>query len=226
MKLNTSQIEVPADDRLVEALSRVLHKENNVGVVIESGTYQGLGTTMVVIKAMERACVEVPLITMEPHKESYEIAKKNLKEYDFVNVLYAMSVFASDAMEFITKDEIYNDLDKYPKVLIDSLDPINYYRTEIFSYFNNNPLPPAEDILSKLIDQYKHETPLFVLDSCGGIGLMEFDLVVEEMGTLPYFLFLDDAQHIKHFRSVETIRKNPNVFSEIFFDGRVMIAGR
>lgn len=42
------------------------------------------------------------------------------------------------------------------------------------------------------------------------IALAKIDVVVEEMAGRPFFLLLDDTYHIKHFRSLEHVRKSPD----------------
>ena len=49
-----------------------------------------------------------------------------------------------------------------------------------------------------------------VLDSAGGIGRLEFQTMLETMGSTSYALFLDDTHHLKHFRSLQAIRSSPD----------------
>ena len=46
------------------------------------------------------------------------------------------------------------------------------------------------------------------MDSAGGIGFLEFTILLRVMRNRPYSLLLDDINHIKHFRSYEHIRKD------------------
>jgi hypothetical protein len=83
----------------------------------------------------------------------------------------------------------------------------------IFKYFENRDKKKyfgGEDLLKKFVSKYKKEVPLILLDSAGGIGLLEFKIVTETMGSDPYYLLLDDINHLKHFRSFKEIKENPS----------------
>src|SRR5207249_2262859 len=52
--------------------------------------------------------------------------------------------------------------------------------------------------------------PLVLLDSAGGTGWMEFTTLRQTMGDRAYVLLLDDVHHVKHYRSLEHVRRDPS----------------
>jgi hypothetical protein len=79
--------------------------------------------------------------------------------------------------------------------MIDTLDPVPFYLTEI-----NFDVP--EDLLFPLINNSSKQ--LIFLDSAGGIGYIEYLKVMSLQKDLlkNKVLVLDDIYHVKHYRSV------------------------
>ena len=113
---------------------------------------------------------------------------------------------------------------KYPNIFIDdNEDPIRFYLNEIegkLSQFAHKKtlltrlkklIRPVEknnfedNLFDTLIPKIQQETPLFLLDSAGGLGYLEFKKVKSLMNGYSHFLILDDIHHLKHFRSYEDI---------------------
>ncbi len=67
----------------------------------------------------------------------------------------------------------------------------------------------GEDLLERYLQKFQTKNPLIILDSAGGIGFLEFSIMQEVMQGHSYLLLLDDINHIKHFRSHQTIKKDP-----------------
>jgi hypothetical protein len=78
----------------------------------------------------------------------------------------------------------------------------------------NSKIKPQYNLLSKLIKDFYNEEMLIVLDSAGGVGNMEFQIIDELMKNEAYYLLLDDTHHLKHFRGYDII-KNRGDFSII-----------
>ena len=66
----------------------------------------------------------------------------------------------------------------------------------------------GENLLAKSLERVRDERPLVVLDSAGGTGWLEFTTLRETMGARPYVLLLDDVHHLKHFRSLQHVRRD------------------
>jgi hypothetical protein len=103
-------------------------------------------------------------------------------------------------------------------VKFDHDNPRWYYQHELNDVVSK---PPQEDLLMKLITN--PEKQLVFLDSSGGTGLLEFQKVIglpKEILKEKVIMF-DDVNHIKHYRSVEWMKKHCEIeYSE---DGRLVV---
>lgn len=237
MKQNTEPMEVTFSKKIRDAIKKILCYKGTlkppVEVIIESGTYLGKGTTKEIAEIIVEITEDIPIrrkeaplvYTLEPKDWIYEQAKNNLKKYSFVQPIFGMSLNLYECLDFIANDEaILNHLD-YPDLFIDcTKDPIYMYRTEIWSCFDGKEYKPMEGMFYQLIPQYRNQNPLIVLDSAGGIGLLEFQKVQELMEGHHYYLLIDDVGHLKHFRTAEHIRNNPDKWKIMADDGRCMLS--
>jgi hypothetical protein len=209
------------DSGMYKSLESV--KDKKIDVVIESGTFEGNGSTRTVGNFFKKSPPKA-FYTIEINYASYVKAKKNLLDLPFVRCLYGCSVPMREALDFIRSDDAILNHQKYPDIFIDDvIDPVKFYSREVEGYLNGGPMgirrlfkpKPAERLLKKLIGRYKDDTILFILDSAGGMGWLEFITVKKEMGNRDYYLLLDDIHHLKHFRSAKYIRENPSEFEII-----------
>lgn len=214
MKQNTGAIPMEFSKDMKTTLHKILSYEGKVkkpvGVVIETGTYYGEGSTKGLAIAIVDALKEIPLYTLEANIDFYKVAKENLAKYDFVQPLYGLSLSLDECLDFITNDEAIINHELYPDIFIDDIkNPVFMYRTEVWAPFSCHPEnPPMQNLLPTLIEQYGDQNPLIVLDSAGGIGLLEFTKVKELMGNRHYYLLCDDKAHLKHFRTYEEVSTN------------------
>ena len=68
----------------------------------------------------------------------------------------------------------------------------------------------GEGLLAKFLLEVRDANPLVLLDSAGGTGWLEFTALRQTMGDRPYVLLLDDVHHVKHYRSLEHVRRDPS----------------
>jgi hypothetical protein len=66
----------------------------------------------------------------------------------------------------------------------------------------------GEGLLAKSLVHVRDANPLVLLDSAGGTGWLEFTTLRETMADRPYVLLLDDVHHVKHYRSLEHVRRD------------------
>lgn len=231
MRLNDEQIEVLPNPALIDALVRVLATSPRPGNIVEIGTYKGTGSTMVLVRAIEKMLtttrVKKPpkIQTIEVDYGNYTEARNNLWSFSYIEVIHGLSLNLEEARDFIQSDEAIREHEKYPEFIIDNLDdPVGFYIKEIEGkLFNREETPKAEEnVLSRLISEVCKKRPLFVLDGAGGCGWLEFQRVVELMGTSRYFVFLDDISHLKNFRSVLYVKRCN--WPILYNDGRCLIA--
>jgi hypothetical protein len=213
-------IEMSLDPILVGLLEKALVL-NRIDIAIESGTYRGQGSTRFIAECMKRVCTPKLFVTIEISFENWLHAKFNMRDHLFVNCLWGCSTGVEEAIKFIENDEMLLNHQNYDDIYIDDIeDPVALYTKELralIEFFKleidelsatKKWLWAGEHVLSGLIDVYKLVRPLIILDSAGGSGYLEFQTVLKQMHDMEYLLLLDDTTHIKHYRSLEHIRKD------------------
>jgi hypothetical protein len=222
MHLNTEPIPLEPSEELLEHLKLLMlgkykgkyNPSYRANVIIETGTYLGTGSTMMICKlirsimtggssaakAFDKILPEV--FTIEASESNYNQARINLDRFRFCKVIHGCSVDVKDAIEFIKSDEAIINHEKYPQFIIDTLDdPVGFYTSEVAGQLFGKGKKGKNFVLRTLIAENMNKRPIFILDSAGGIGWMEFQYVVNTMGRRRYAVLLDDVQHLKHFRS-------------------------
>jgi hypothetical protein len=183
--------------------------------IIETGTFNGLGSTSVFAKT------GIKTITIESCFEHFQQAKENLKEYKNVELHHALSLSLEEMEKFITEDDIYqSDLVLSGRLAIDggqAGSSQNFYLNEVRGFSGEK--APVEDLLFNLINNSKKQ--LVFLDSAGGVGFLEFKkfMLLEEAFLKNKILVLDDVSHVKHYRSVVFLN-NHNYNVNVSSDGR------
>lgn len=189
-------------------------KKYNIESIVETGTYDGMGSSQILAKTGLR------FDTIECHGMNFIAAKVNLEGFKQTNVHHAYSLPLNEMLEFINNDDWTNNPQKMIElgVKFDHDNPRWYYKHELNDVVSK---PPQEDLLMKLITN--PERQLVFLDSSGGVGLLEFQKVIalpEEI-LREKIIMLDDVNHIKHYRSVEWMKEKCKVeYSE---DGRLVV---
>lgn len=214
-----ADISVAKSAELTNTLLKI--SEENIQVIIESGTYLGTGSTAIIADVFKTSPTLERFYTIEVNPQFYKTARKNLKKYPFVTCLNGFSLSLSDAIQFLEKDTVINNHAAYPDIYIDDTsDPEKFYKNEILGYLQRNRnkrniigrlfCKPKENLLTEAINQNIRKKLFIVLDSSGGIGFLEFSVMERLLKNNNYFLFLDDIHHIKHFRSKEFILNSRN----------------
>jgi hypothetical protein len=172
-------------------------------VIVETGTHLGTGSTKMLASLNPRK-----LYTIECSFVNYSKAKENLKKLSFVECLHGLSVGFEESKEFMTLNKHIFDDD----VFIDDANPMEFYTNEIMGMLNGGEQINGmkENLLSEILVKIADENPLILLDSAGGIGLLEFNKVKQIMGDRSYTLVLDDTHHVKHHRSKLEIQQDPS----------------
>ena len=189
-------------------------KKHNVKSIVETGTYDGMGSSQILAKT------GLTFDTIECHGMNFIAAKVNLENFKNTTVHHAYSLPLNEMIEFIKNDEWTNNPDKMIElgVKFDHENPRWYYQHELNDVVSK---PPQEDLLMKLITN--PERQLVFLDSSGGTGLLEFQKVIslpKEILKEKVIMF-DDVNHIKHYRSVEWMKEHCEIqYSE---DGRLVV---
>ena len=181
-----------------------LVKKYNPDQIIETGSYKGLGSTLVFAKT------KIPVISIECNKDYAMKARKNLKNYHNVIILNAHSLKKKELIKFINNYKY-----KYPKNVKREVDDKFFYQYKNEINVNSD----FENALPFLINNDKRQ--IVFLDSAGGVGYLEFKTFMK----LPKkflrnkILILDDVMHVKHYRSIKDLKKmgcNPKVINNRF----------
>lgn len=215
--LSTSTVAqiIPGEYRLHHSI----FKMPTCNSVLEFGTYHGTGTTRMVLDALpklvRRMPYQIPFYTCEANYNNYTIAKANLKKAaPWVNVKHGTSLYFQEMIDFIEKDDVLLCHENYPDIYIDAADPVPFYRDEILGQLScfGKGAPPKEGLLYKLIPEVTKakRVPLFMLDSAGGVGFLEYQRVVDIMDEKPFYVWVHDVNHLKHFRSLGHMKHAAN----------------
>lgn len=200
---------VQRSDRLVEALRRAA-AELRPQVVLETGTYLGQGTTQLLLEALADHPLEV-FYTIEVSPAYYAEAVLNLAHAPVVHCLWGLTVGQSEAEAFIRNDDLLQNIAQYPDLYVDSDTPVDTYTREVRGAGGTDEaLEVIPDMwLERLAPRVRSRRPLIALDSAGGIGWMEFQEVLRLMEAARFGLFLDDINHVKHYRSFKAMQGDP-----------------
>lgn len=188
-------------------------------VVVETGTYLGTGSTRMIAEAFAPGAPE-KFYTIEISRTNYETARQNLAHLGAVEVVWGLSVGREQARDFIRGDSFLWEAGSHGIEVEQPEDPVAFYLNEInadilglCSCVEDNdcyrkPAAP-ENLLARLLSQYNDRRPLIALDSAGGLGWLEFQEVLRLQEGLPFVLFLDDVNHVKHYRSLKYVQSSP-----------------
>jgi hypothetical protein len=210
------------DPDLLTALEQAIRRYR-VDVAIETGTFLGTGSTRFVAECMRRTGRPKSFVTMEVNFQNWCRAVNNLRHFAFVHCVWGCSVEIEQGLEFIANDDMIQNHTEYQDIYIDTLsNPGRFYADELRGIINfaDGDKDPAsvvgkerlwmgEGLLARYLDAHRDQTPLVILDSAGGIGLLEFNITSSLMKGNEYLLLLDDAHHVKHYRSLMAIKKDP-----------------
>ena len=177
-------LDYPIQLNTLEFKAVVSELVKNCDEVVETGTFQGNGSTKIFAETGKY------VFTMECNAVNHQIASQNLMQYHNVAPFHALSLRREDLIRFLM-DEKFDLQTNY-----DSAFPKTFYMREI-----------GERVLFENgLDLFcnNDRKQLIFLDSAGGVGYAEF---LEVMSYKPEYLnnkvlMLDDVQHIKHCRSV------------------------
>ena len=109
MKLYSScpsaSMSMHANERLKNLLRAVM-REESFNIVIETGTYLGLGSTTFIAESFPANRPPSSFITIEANWSAWRKARKNLARFPFISPLWGKSVPTEEALLFIRTDEM------------------------------------------------------------------------------------------------------------------------
>lgn len=195
-----------------------------VTVAVETGTHLGMGSTRFIAETFARTAPPTVFHTIEAAEGSFQQAKANLAQFPFVRCHLGCSVVAKEAETWMAEDDALLHPDQYPDVWTDHMtDAVKHYAIEVANQ-SHNPEWEGEDLLARLLLECRDAQPLVILDSAGGIGWLEFQIMLCMMENRRYYVLLDDVHHIKHFRSFIYMSSMGNGFDILKAKGKWALA--
>jgi predicted O-methyltransferase YrrM len=171
--------------------------------IVETGTYQGLGSTLTICEALyDNQLSTDQFFSIEVNPNFYSQAFENLKGQGFKpRLLRGLSVpralLPSEAD--IQRETVDQVADR--SVFID-----HQPEKRVFYYQKETDFPNELDDLLGFVIRAMNGAPDFVmLDSAGHMGFVEFQYAISLIKRPCYFA-LDDVFHIKHCRSLAAIQ--------------------
>ena len=212
------------DNAQLRELLRAVIVGEQLEHVVETGTHEGLGSTRFLAESFQATTTPKSFVTIEASWKSWRRAKRNLISFPFVKPLWGQTLELRRALDFVQSDECIRHHERYPDIFIDDVDdPVAFYSREVRGELAGTPnvfrrlqraidrwrAYAGDDLLAKSLARVREQNPLVVLDSAGGTGWLEFLTVCSTMQDRPFVLLLDDVHHLKHFRSLERVRRDP-----------------
>lgn len=211
MRLNETRFVASRDPELYDTLYRLFkYWDQRPMNIIESSTgdtsivdavYKVIGDRGIKRRTRPKYNICVPCYT--PYLEF----RKHIRDIPWITVKHALSVGRDDAIGFIEQDELLQDTSILPNIRIDSLDPVPFYTAEVKGeLFGDKQTPRWNFFKHNKKFKLKH---LWILNGVGGIGWLEFQMVMALMGNEKYWILLRDLDHVKHMRSLTYADKTP-----------------
>ena len=171
--------------------------------VIETGTYLGTGTTMVIARAIRDLRLDTALFySIEVNPMHVQRARQNLSRAGLgVEILHGLSVPRALLPTLAQIQQTYVNNVVAEGIVVDheEADRANLYHRE--TDFPGLP----DDLLGKVLAEFDYKPDFVLLDSGGHIGHIEFRYTLDRLRG-PCVIALDDIHHVKHFQSFRDLR--------------------
>ena len=171
--------------------------------VIETGTYLGSGTTLVIARALrELGLDDATFYSIEVNPAHVRRAIDNLAKHGFVvDIMNGLSVPRAMLPSVAQIEDAYVRHVAADGLVVDheEADRAKLYHRE--TDFPNLP----DDLLGKALAAFDYRPDFVLLDSGGHLGHVEFRYVIDKLRG-PCVIALDDVHHVKHYQSFRDIR--------------------
>lgn len=168
-----------------------LLEKNQIDEIIETGAYQGDGSTKVFAETGRY------VFSIEANYNNWLAASSNLEQYPNVCMIHGLSLKREDLIK-----QLLNEPFEMIGTNYDSDYPKTFYMKEICQQV------VVEEALDLFVNNDRKQ--LVFLDSSGGVGHLEFKRLMSYGKDVlkNKVIVLDDINHIKHIRSVDFLRRN------------------
>ncbi len=198
-------ITVGADSEFGTAIKRMI-AERRPTRIIETGTYEGKGTTLAIVNGLRKAGLTARFYTIECNFVHYARALRNLAQagaLGTVTPLHGLSVprrflpTIEQIQKWCVEDVEFDD------IFIDHYEVDRAQRYYLETNFDHVP----DNLLGTCLGVFENQPDFVLLDSGGHMGNVEFNYLIEVLEK-PCIIALDDIHHIKHHRSYRQIKSD------------------
>ncbi len=188
---------------------RLIFEQTVPQTVLETGTYNGLGSTTVFARTIMNCGFSTKIVGIEVNPIYAAAARANMAVEGFANITIweGLSIRRD---ELPTKEEVERFLQEMDALNIPCDHPP---QTRVESYMREIPEKIVTDnLLRTLIEQEKPD--FILLDSAGHLGYLEFNATTETLQKIgkSAFVALDDILHVKHCNSLDRMMEDPRYF--------------
>jgi hypothetical protein len=181
---------------------RAIIKERNPQRILETGTYDGQGSTRAIAEAIHPDAL---FMTIEVSASNAIRARDNLRGLPAV-VLTGLSLTRDQLPDAAT---LATTLASGPWEFIDHEPDVRVAR-----YLEEQGTRGRDGLLESALGIMGGKPDLVLLDSAGHLGWLEFCEALRLIKG-PCVIALDDTRHVKHCRSLEHIKARPEQFTMI-----------
>jgi hypothetical protein len=181
---------------------RRLFAANRPMHLIETGTYRGTGSTMLIAEALAAAGLDdATFYSIEVNAQNFARAKQHLADRGYnVRVLHGLSVPRSLLPSRQQIEALYVRSVEADGVFVD-----HQPGSRAALYFGETDFPDVpEDLLGVCLKEMDYSPDFVLLDSGGHMGNVEFNYVLPLLKS-SCIIALDDINHVKHYRSLQQI---------------------
>ena len=194
---------LPGQINLQSALGKIIYdlvKYNDFKNIVDIGTWNGMGTTLCILKGLEEKDnkQDVNIYTIELYKEMVEIAKQNLKEY-INNDQFNLNIINGRIADL---EEVYAWFDH------SSIDTTNDAHARLWYHKDMNLLSSSENITNLLPDKID----LLILDGGEYSTYPEWNRLKDRTK----FFVLDDTNILKCSKIKSEVISNSEKYSILY----------
>lgn len=168
--------------------------------LIETGTMFGTGTTRAILNGLSG---DYKFISIEADPEHFKIAKRNLRGVKGIHLVNGLSIGRPDLPVSISAE--------FPEFVVVDHQPKNRLELYLKEVGHN----VHDHALNIALAEFDFRPEFVMLDSAGYMGTVEFKYLMDRVKG-PFYLALDDTDHIKHFDTMQYIRNHPEKFEIIW----------
>jgi hypothetical protein len=206
----TDKSRVEGDSKLSIAMSYFI-KRIRPKSIIETGTYDGLGSTKCILDALTDSGNDAEFYTIECSRNSYEKAKFNIDLMGYSDKVGLNLGLTIPRSKLPNEEDIRNlcfPEEPLPEdIIVDHL-PENCVAKYLMETGDTN---TPDNLLGLCMRVLDNKPDMLFLDSGGHMGWQEFQYALELLEA-PCYMILDDIFHIKHYKSYCCMKENPDKF--------------